>query len=111
LAVARWIDSKSGGALPILAILLDFPSGQPGRDSENEKMSDDVKCKYCFGTGQKVEMTPAKWGEKLAPYKPCLSCGGTGVPPKPAKGMENVSIIDEKGRVFSTHEFSLVDDD
>jgi hypothetical protein len=27
------------------------------------------------------------------------------------QGMENVSIVDEKGRVFSTHEFSLVDDD
>jgi len=27
------------------------------------------------------------------------------------QGMENVSIIDEKGRVFSTQEFSLFDDD
>jgi hypothetical protein len=27
------------------------------------------------------------------------------------QGMENVSIVDEKGRVFTTHEFSLFDDD
>jgi hypothetical protein len=28
-----------------------------------------------------------------------------------AQGMENVSIVDEQGRVFSTQEFSLSDDD
>ena len=48
-------------------------------------MSDDLKCKYCFGTGQKVEITPARWGEKLPPYQRCPSCGGKGIPPKPVK--------------------------
>jgi DnaJ-class molecular chaperone len=48
-------------------------------------MSNDLKCRYCYGTGQKVEMTPVKLGEKLPPYQPCPSCGGTGVPPKPVK--------------------------
>jgi hypothetical protein len=46
-------------------------------------MPDEMKCKFCFGTGQKVEMMPAKFGQKLPPYQPCPSCGGTGVPPKP----------------------------
>jgi hypothetical protein len=27
------------------------------------------------------------------------------------QGMENVAIVDEKGRVFNTQEFSLADDD
>jgi hypothetical protein len=31
-------------------------------------MSDDLKWECCFGTGQKVEMSPAKWGEKLPVY-------------------------------------------
>jgi DnaJ-class molecular chaperone len=48
-------------------------------------MPDDTKCKYCFGTGQKVEMKPAKWGEKLPPYERCSSCGGTGIAPKPVR--------------------------
>jgi DnaJ-class molecular chaperone len=48
-------------------------------------MSDEATCKYCFGTGQKVEMTTAKWGEKLPPYERCSSCGGTGLPAKPAR--------------------------
>ena len=43
-------------------------------------MSDGLKCSYCFGTGQKVEMRPVKFGEKLPPYQPCPSCGGTGFP-------------------------------
>jgi DnaJ-class molecular chaperone len=46
-------------------------------------MSDEMKCKFCFGTGQKVEMMPVRLGEKLPPYQSCPSCGGTGVPPKP----------------------------
>jgi DnaJ-class molecular chaperone len=48
-------------------------------------MTDDLKCKYCFGTGQKVEMKPAKFGEKLPPYEPCPSCGGRGIAPKPVR--------------------------
>jgi hypothetical protein len=48
-------------------------------------MSDEPKCKYCLGTGQKVEMTTVKWGEKLPPYQPCPSCGGSGIPPKPVR--------------------------
>jgi hypothetical protein len=27
-------------------------------------MLDEKKCEYCFGTGQKVEVTPAKMGRK-----------------------------------------------
>ena len=27
------------------------------------------------------------------------------------QGMENVAIVDEKGRIFNTQEFSLADDD
>jgi DnaJ-class molecular chaperone len=46
------------------------------------KMSDEQKCKDCFGTGQKVEMTAPKWGQKLPPYRPCPSCGGSGIAPK-----------------------------
>jgi DnaJ-class molecular chaperone len=48
-------------------------------------MPDDTKCRYCFGTGQKVEMRPARWGEQLPPYERCPSCGGTGIAPKPVK--------------------------
>jgi DnaJ-class molecular chaperone len=48
-------------------------------------MSNDLKCSYCFGTGQKVEMMPVKLGEKLPLYQPCPSCGGTGRPPKPTR--------------------------
>jgi hypothetical protein len=48
-------------------------------------MSNDLKCSYWFGTGQKIEMTPAKFGKKLPPYQPCPSCGGTGIPPKPIR--------------------------
>jgi DnaJ-class molecular chaperone len=48
-------------------------------------MSDDLKCSYCFGTGQKVEMRPAKVGEKLPPYQRCPSCGGSGLPAKPVR--------------------------
>jgi hypothetical protein len=44
-------------------------------------MSDDLKCRYCFGTGQKVEMTPVKWGKSCRLYQPCPSCGGSGIPP------------------------------
>jgi hypothetical protein len=33
-------------------------------------MSDDLKCKYCFGTGQKIEMTAQKFGQKLPPISP-----------------------------------------
>jgi DnaJ-class molecular chaperone len=57
-------------------------------------MTDEMKCKFCFGTGQKVEMTPVRLGEKLSPYQPCPSCGGTGVPPNvrpPRKSMRRVS--------------------
>jgi hypothetical protein len=48
-------------------------------------MSDEPKCKYCLRTGQKVEMTAAKWGEKLPSYQACPSCGGSGIPPKPTR--------------------------
>ena len=48
-------------------------------------MSNDLKCNYCYGTGQKVEMRPVKFGQKLPPYQLCPSCGGTGLPPKPVK--------------------------
>ncbi len=37
------------------------------------------------GTGQKVEMRPQKFGQKLPPYQRCPSCGGAGVPPEPVK--------------------------
>lgn len=42
-------------------------------------MSDAVNCKSCFGTGQKVEVTPAKFGHLLPPYRPCPHCSGTGI--------------------------------
>jgi DnaJ-class molecular chaperone len=48
-------------------------------------MSSEPKCEYCFGTGQKIEMKPAKWGEKLPAFEKCPSCGGSGVPPKPVR--------------------------
>jgi hypothetical protein len=43
---------------------------------------DEMKCRFCFGTGQKVEMTPVKLGQKLPPYQRCPSCGGTGPYPR-----------------------------
>jgi DnaJ-class molecular chaperone len=48
-------------------------------------MSDDQTCKYCFGTGQHVEMTPVRPHQPLPPYRRCTSCGGSGIAPKPAK--------------------------
>jgi hypothetical protein len=35
--------------------------------------------------GQKIEMTAQKFGQKLPPYQPCPSCGGSGLPPRPVK--------------------------
>jgi len=73
------------GALQCYARLLDFPNGQCWPIREMIKMSDELKCNYCFGTGQKVEMTPRKLGQKIPPYQPCPSCGGSGNAPKPVR--------------------------
>jgi hypothetical protein len=59
-------------------------------------MSDDLKCGSCFGTGQKVEMRPVRFSEKLPPYEPCPSCGGTGVPPKPVKVTQKIHAATQK---------------
>ncbi len=72
------------GALLIMAGMLDFPNSHY-RLIRRRIMLNDLKCNYCFGTGQKVEMRSVKFGEKLPPYEPCSSCGGTGIAPKPVK--------------------------
>jgi hypothetical protein len=56
----------SAGALRRLTRVLDFP-GVNTRPIRRTHMSDEMKCKFCFGTGQKIEMTPVRLGEKLPP--------------------------------------------
>jgi hypothetical protein len=48
-------------------------------------------CEYCFGTGQKVEMTPVRWGANLPPYEPCPYCTEPRPPQKPARFISKIA--------------------
>jgi hypothetical protein len=48
-------------------------------------MTEKTECEYCFGTGQKVEMTPSRLGAKIPPYTPCPHCSGPKPPPRSAR--------------------------
>jgi DnaJ-class molecular chaperone len=53
-------------------------------------------CEHCFGTGQKVEMTPVRLGAKLPPYKPCPHCNGSKPSPRSARFISKIAAARRK---------------